>query len=181
MIVATLYTVGHGSRDVDELLALLGDTGVRLVVDARSTPRSRRFPQFGYGPLGARLEAGGIAYDWRRVLGGLRRPEGRPRHPGLAEPSLQAYAEHMEGAQFKAAAARLVAEAEAQAVCILCAERDPARCHRSLIADWLVAQGHRVVHLIAAGRSREHMLHAAARLDSGRLYYLGGGAQRELF
>lgn len=179
--MATLYTVGHGSRDVDELIAMLSDAGVRLVVDARSTPRSRRFPQFGYGPLGARLQAERIDYDWRRMLGEMRRTPERPRHPGLAEPSLQAYAEHMESAGFRAATQRLAAEAAERAVCILCAERDPARCHRALIADWLVAQGHRVVHLIAAGRSREHMLHAAARLDSGRLCYLGGGVQRQLF
>jgi uncharacterized protein (DUF488 family) len=179
--VAILYTAGHGSRDVDELVAMLREAGVRLVVDARSTPRSRSFPQFGYGPLGARLEAEGIGYDWRRVLGGLRRLEGRPRHPGLDEPSLQAYAEHMESSAFQIAAAHVAAEAEERVVCILCAEREPAHCHRSLIADWLVARGYRVVHLIAPGRTREHALHAAARLDGGRLCYLGGGMQRELF
>ena len=179
--MALLYTVGHGSRDVDDLLAMLHEAGVRLVVDARSTPRSRRYPQFGYGPLGARLEADGIDYDWRRVLGGMRRVPERPRHPGLAEASLQAYAEHMESDQFRAAAQRLAAQAAERAVCILCAERDPARCHRSLIADWLVVQGHRVVHLVAAGRSREHALHGAARLDHGRLCYLDDGMQRELF
>ncbi len=179
--MATLYTIGHGSRDVDELLAMLREAAVRLVVDARSTPRSRRFPQFGYGPLGARLEADGIGYDWRRVLGGVRRLEGRPRHPGLDELSLQAYAEHMESPAFQLAAAQLAAEAEEQPLCVLCAEREPASCHRSLIADWLVSQGHRVVHLVAPRHSREHVLHASARLDGGRLCYLGGGLQRELF
>jgi uncharacterized protein (DUF488 family) len=176
-----LYTIGHGSRDVDELVAMLEDADVRLVVDARGTPRSRRFPQFGYGPLGARLEAKGIAYDWRRVLGGMRRAPERPRHPGLSEPSLQAFAEHMESDEFRVAAERLAAEAVSETVCVLCAERDPTRCHRSLIADWFVARGRRVVHLLAPGRSCKHALHAAARLDSGRLCYLGGGLQRALF
>ncbi len=179
--MTTLLTIGHGSRDVDELLAMLRDAGVRLVVDARSTPRSRRFPQFGYGPLGARLEAEGIDYDWRRALGGMRRAPERLRHPGLAEAPLRAYAEYMESEEFRTAAQRLAENAAERAVCVLCAERDPARCHRSLVADWLVAQGHRVVHLLAPGRSRDHVLHPAARLDSGRLCYLDDGMQRELF
>jgi len=179
--VANLYTVGHGTRDLDELVAILNGAGVRKLIDARSTPRSRRFPHFGYGPLGARLAAEGVGYDWRRVLGGRRRLEGRPRHPGLTDPAFQAYAEYMEGDAFRSAVLQLAVEAGSEAICLMCAERDPDRCHRSLIADWLVAQGHRVVHLIASGQSREHRLHPAVRLDGGRLCYLGGDVQQELF
>jgi uncharacterized protein (DUF488 family) len=180
--VATVYSIGHGSRDLDSFVALLEGAGIDALVDVRAVPRSRRHPQFGYGPLGARLAAEGLAYEWRgRALGGLRRAGDANRHGGLAEPAFRAYAEHMEGAVFRAAAEALVQAANAARVCMMCAERDPAQCHRSLIADWLLARGHRVVHLLDGGVTRQHALHPAARREGDVLHYAGGGAQGDLF
>lgn len=180
--MATLYSIGHGARDLDGFLALLKAAGIARLVDVRAVPRSRRHPHFGYGPLGARLDAEGLAYAWcGRALGGLRRAGDANRHGGLAEPAFRAYAEHMEGAVFRAAAEALVESAEATRVCMMCAEREPAQCHRSLIADWLLAHGHRVRHLLDGGVVREHRLHPAARREGDVLHYAGGGAQGSLF
>jgi uncharacterized protein (DUF488 family) len=145
-------------------------------------PRSKRHPHFGHGPLGVALHAAGVAYDWRgRALGGLRRGANEARHPGLAVPAFRAYAEHMESEAFVDAGRALAESAAGERICMMCAERDPAQCHRSLIADWLVANGHRVIHLIEPGKSREHVLHASALVVDGAVRYARGDAQGQLF
>lgn len=180
--MATVYSIGHGSRDLDRFVALLKGARIERLIDVRAVPRSRRHPQFGYGPLGARLAAEGLDYDWQgRALGGLRRAGDASRHSGLAEPAFRAYAEHMESAAFAAAAEALAQGAQAARVCMMCAEREPAQCHRALIADWLLTHGHRVVHLLDGGARREHVLHPAVRVEGELLHYADRSAQGELF
>ena len=180
--MATLYTVGHGARSTDALIALLGEARIDCLIDVRAVPRSRRHPHFGYGPLGARLQAEDISYGWRgKALGGLRRGGDSGRHPALAEPAFRAYAEHMESEVFRAAIQELIDRALAERICLMCAESDPRRCHRSLIADWLTVRGHCVVHLIAPGESVEHVVNSAVRLEAGVLHYVLGGPQMNLF
>ncbi len=180
--MAVVYSAGHGNRSVEALIELLLAAGIRRLVDVRAVPRSRRFPHFGYGPLGAALEAAGIGYEWRgRDFGGLRRSEGELQHPALTQAAFRAFATHMEGKAFRRAAGELASGAQAERVCIMCAERDPAHCHRSLIADWLVANGHRVSHLVEPGEAREHVLHRAAVVVEGTIRYAGGGPQGRLF
>ena len=118
------------------------------MIDVRAFPVSRRHPQFSREALATTLHAAGIAYQWQgRALGGYRSVP---------------YREHMKTAPVRAAAAALAGRGDA--VCIMCAESNPAECHRSHIADWLVMQGHRVVHLLAPGRSVEHALHPQEEL-----------------
>ena len=105
----------------------------------RAYPASRRHPQFSKESLRNSLEQAGIAYRWEgKALGGMR----------------ASYADHMLTEQFQFAARAL--SAIPGAVCIMCAERDPADCHRSLIADWLVANGEEVVHLLDPRKQRAH-------------------------
>lgn len=180
--MAIVYSVGHGNRSVEGLLGILVAAGIRRLVDVRAVPRSRRHPHFGYGPLGAALQAAGIDYDWRgKPLGGMRRAADDTRHVALREPAFRSYAAHMEGASFRAEAAALAAASAQERTCMMCAERDPAQCHRSLIADWLVANGHEVVHLIESGESRTHVLHPAALSIDGTLDYSANGPQGSLF
>jgi uncharacterized protein (DUF488 family) len=111
-----------------------------MLVDVRAYPVSRRHPQFTRDVLQATLADAGIAYAWEgKALGGYRKVP---------------YPEHMKSAQFRAAAAALAARTASS--CIMCAETNPDECHRRHIADWLVRKGHRVVHLLAPGDSREH-------------------------
>ena len=105
----------------------------------RAYPASRRHPQFSKQALSASLEEAGIVYLWEgKALGGMR-------------PS---YADHMQTEQFQSAA-RVLSSIEGH-VCIMCAESNPAECHRSFIADWLVAHGERVTHLLDLGCRQEH-------------------------
>ena len=109
-------------------------------MDVRAFPVSRRHPQFSREPLSATLEEAGIRYAWQgKALGGYR--EGP-------------YQEHMRTPLFRDAAAALANRAEP--ICLMCAESDPAQCHRAHIADWLVAHGVQVLHLLGQGRSAEH-------------------------
>jgi uncharacterized protein (DUF488 family) len=105
----------------------------------RAYPASRRHPQFSREPLVSALTAVSIEYRWEgKALGGMRK----------------SYADHMQTEEFQAAAAALTQRKDR--VCIMCAESNPADCHRSFIADWLVAHGSRVMHLIDLGQQREH-------------------------
>jgi uncharacterized protein (DUF488 family) len=170
--VATVYTVGHGARSAEELVLILRQAGVKTLVDVRAYPVSRRHPHFSREKLKASLVEAGIAYDWQgEALGGFRKGGEHSAHTALRHPMFRAYAEHMEKQSFQKAAAALAATAER--VCIMCAEGDPAHCHRSLIADWLVVHGHHVVHLLGGNESRAHVLNPAARNEGGRLIYAG--------
>jgi uncharacterized protein (DUF488 family) len=167
----TLYTVGHGTRQLDELIALLQAAGIESLVDVRAHPRSQRHPQFNDDSLRAACERTGIVYHWAgRQLGGRR--ASRPDSPHIAlEEGRRGFADHMDTEAFRKGAAQLQHLAARGACAILCAEREPARCHRALIADYLTLQGTRVVHLIAPGESHEHLLSPEARRESAALVY----------
>ena len=167
----TLYTVGHGNRTIEELLGLLRAVGVVTLVDVRAQPRSRHNPQFNDDSLRSACENAGITYHWAgRHLGGMR--ETRPDSPHQAlDKGLRGFADHMDTEAFQRGAFQLQ-QLVANGVCaMLCVERDPAYCHRVLIADYLVLQGMRVMHLMGPGETREHLLSTEARRESAALIY----------
>jgi uncharacterized protein (DUF488 family) len=172
--MATIFTIGHGARSASDFVSRLREASITRLVDVRAFPASRRNPQFARESLGPTLEQAGIRYDWRgKALGGFRKGGEQSRHSALKHPMFRAYAEHMEAGSFVAAANDLANLGETERVCIMCAERDPAHCHRSLIADWLTTRGHRVMHLLEPGVEREHVLNPDLHVDQGRLLYLG--------
>ncbi len=167
-----VYTVGHSNRPLDGLLALLQRAGISNLVDVRAYPQSRRHPQFGEQALRAGIAGAGMSYHWAgRQLGGRRQPQADSPHRALSEPGFRAYADYMESAAFQSAAMQLLRLAGRGSTAILCAERRPERCHRSLIADYLSLQGVHVIHLIEPGEQRDHALSPQARRESGRLVY----------
>ena len=177
--MATLYTLGHGARSGQGFVGLLRDAAISKLVDVRAFPASRRNPQFSRARLATMLAPHHIGYDWRgEALGGFRKGGEHSVHTALKHPMFRAYAEHMESCTFVRAGEALAVAAESERTCIMCAESDPAHCHRSLIADWLVARGHRVIHLLEEQRQREHLLNPFAVVEEGRLVYRG--AQRKL-
>lgn len=139
--MGTIYTVGHGARSADDLIWILKEAGVEILVDVRAFPVSKRHPHFSREELEASLAQAGMGYEWHgKALGGYRKVP---------------YPEHMKTLAFREAAAALAARQDP--TCLMCAERNPDDCHRRHIADWLVARGHRVVHLLAPASSREHI------------------------
>jgi uncharacterized protein (DUF488 family) len=151
-------------------------------VDVRTSPRSRRHPHFDGPALAAGLDAAGIVYAHLRDLGGFRRPRAESPHTGLRVDAFRGYADHMETEAFARAVERLLAWARAEPTAVMCAEADPARCHRRLLSDALAVRGVRVEHIVGEGERRAHALTAGARVVGGRLIYgAGGAAQASLF
>lgn len=171
--MATVFTIGHGTRTTDALIAALRASGVTLLVDVRRFPGSRRHPHLARAALEVSLPAAGIEYSWRGdALGGRRRAPDRPtRHPAWRVDAFRHYADWMDGPEFQAALRALEADAAARPLAVMCAETPWWRCHRRLIADALVARGHRVVHIMDAGREQEHRLTPSARVVRRRPVY----------
>ncbi len=171
--MATVYTIGHSTRSLDELVAALEAHGIRTLVDIRSFPMSRRMPHFNRESLEVELPAHGIAYVWMKELGGRRKKilKDSP-NTGLRNDSFRNYADHMLTEEFARAVERLLEIAADSNTAIMCAERVYFQCHRMLVSDYLTAHGHMVLHIDDDKRPlREHKLMAEARLVDGRLLY----------
>ena len=146
--------------------------GVTNLVDVRARPFSARHPHFDAPRLRAALEAAGIVYhEAGRQLGGMRAARADSRHVALREAGLRAYAEHMDSETFELGAAHLMRLATRGVTAVMCAERSPEHCHRSLLSDFLNLRGVRVVHLLAPGEEREHALRPEARRECAKLIY----------
>ena len=168
----TVFTIGHGVRSGDELIATLVEAGVRTLVDVRRFPGSRRNPQFNQAPLAAALEPARIAYRHAVELGGrLSGERGEERFTCIRVPAFRSYAARMGTDGWQEALAAALAEPAPQ--CFMCAETVPWRCHRRLISELLVARGHTVVHLLAPGRREHHRLGGDAEARDGKLYLCG--------
>jgi uncharacterized protein (DUF488 family) len=173
-----MWTVGHSTRALDELIALVRAHGVTHVADVRKLPRSRRHPQFDADTLPVALGAAGLGYTHVAGLGGLRRGEPASINRAWKHPSFRAYADYMQTPAFAAELDRLLALARRERVAIMCAEAVWWRCHRSLIADVLVARGEPVLHILTPDRAEPHALREFARVENGRVTYPG---EPELF
>jgi uncharacterized protein (DUF488 family) len=170
----SIYSVGHGTRPIEEFLEVLRAAEVKTLADIRSAPGSRRHPQFGQAALAASLDAAGIEYVHLRGLGGRRDAAQDSPNVALKVDAFRGYADHMSTEEFVADYARLVAIARERPTAFMCAETLWWRCHRRLVSDRLTVDGWDVVHLLAPGKSEPHRLWDVARVVNGRLVYDGG-------
>jgi uncharacterized protein (DUF488 family) len=169
-----VWTIGHGTRTIDDFLTTLQDARIRALADVRSAPGSRRHPQFGQSALASSLAAAGIEYVHLRGLGGRREAVPDSPHVALKVDAFRGYADHMASAEFAADYARLVAMALESATAFMCAETLWWRCHRRMLSDRLTADGWEVAHLLAPGKSEPHRMWDVARVVDGTLVYDGG-------
>ncbi len=172
--MATLYTIGHSTRPLDEFIAVLQAHSIQTLVDIRSFPMSRRFPHFNRETLEEALADAGIQYVWLKELGG-RRKKLRDDSPNVAlrNESFRNYADYMLTQDFERGIAELINLAEHSHTAYMCAERVYFRCHRMLVSDWLVAHGHEVFHIDGTGPVKNHALMPEARLIEGQVIYRG--------
>jgi uncharacterized protein (DUF488 family) len=172
--LAILHTIGHSTRTLEELVETLRAHQIRILVDVRAFPMSRRLPQFNRESLAETLPASGIRYVWMTNLGGYRKKilEESP-NIALRNDSFRNYADYMLTADFESAMEELIKLAEEAPTAYMCAERVYFHCHRMLVSDWLVAHGHEVLHIDGTGPVRPHKLTAEARMIDGRLIYRG--------
>jgi uncharacterized protein (DUF488 family) len=168
-----LFTIGHGTRAAEDLVALLRAHGVRFLADIRTVPRSRRNPQFNRETLAATLEQAGIGYAHVPALGGLRHPRRDSINTAWRNDSFRGYADHMQTPAFAEALGGLLAQARAAPTAVMCAESVPWRCHRSLLGDAATARGVPVFHIMTATRAQPHRMTDSARVQGDRVTYPG--------
>ncbi|HUF29330.1 MAG TPA: DUF488 domain-containing protein [Gemmatimonadaceae bacterium] len=167
---SAVFTIGHSVRAIEAFLELLARHAIEHLVDVRRFPASRRHPHFGGPSLAPTLSTHGVAYTHLPDLGGRRSPQPGSRQLGWRNASFRAYADYMQTDEFELETARLLTIAERERSVVMCAESLPWRCHRSLIADALVARGVPVLHILDAGL-RMHELPPFARVRESRVEY----------
>ncbi len=172
--MATIYTIGHSTRSLENLIEALQAHSIKTLVDIRAFPMSRRLPHFNRESLEKALPKAGIRYMWMKELGG-RRKKSLEDSPNLAlrNQSFRNYADYMLTPGFEHALAELITLGEQSRTAYMCAERVYFHCHRMLVSDWLVAHGHEVLHIDDAKPPKPHQLMQEARLIDGKLIYRG--------
>jgi uncharacterized protein (DUF488 family) len=171
ILPTVVLTVGHSNRPLEEFLHVLRAHRVTLIIDVRKMPGSRRNAQFSRDLLPQALYEAGIGYVHLPGLGGLRRRTPGSPNAGWENASFQGYADYMLTSEFERSLEELLKQARGQRAALMCAEAVPWRCHRSLIADALVARGIAVAHLLSASRARPHALRSWAHVNGVRVTY----------
>ncbi|MGH8193411.1 MAG: DUF488 family protein [Woeseiaceae bacterium] len=166
-----IFTIGHSTRSLDELVAILRAHGVERVVDVRTIPRSRHNPQFNRESLGKALHNRRLNYRHMKALGGLRKARPDSSNTGWRNASFRGFADYMQTESFAQALEQLMKLAEQKPTAIMCAEAVPWRCHRSLIADALTTRGYEVRDIMSATNARPHVLMSLARVQGRRITY----------
>lgn len=155
-----IKTIGHSNHPIERFVELLQAGGVERLVDVRSMPWSRRFPQFGRERLAKSLAEAGIAYAWEgEALGG--KPKAGSGYDDLASRP-----------EFKEAIGRLIADRAGTSLCLMCAEKEPLDCHRTvLVSRRLAERAVPIEHLLADGTVKPH-----AEIEEALLKKAGGDA-----
>ena len=178
VLTSIFLTVGHSTRSVAEFAGLLQRAGARFVIDVRAFPRSRTNPQFNFDVLPASLAEWQIGYRHLQSLGGLRghrRDQGPSPNTYWENLSFRNYADYTTTEAFRAGLAELWGFGRSHTCAVMCAEAVWWRCHRRIIADYLLAEGEGVFHIMGAGKVEPAALNpAAVRQHGGSLVYPGG-------
>lgn len=168
-----IWTIGHSTRAAEEFVEILREHQIEALVDVRSFPGSRRFPHFNKPELSRHLDSIRLLYLHTPALGGRRRPSPDSKNTAWQNPSFRGYADHMESEEFLKGIEALLELTQTKRTAVMCAEALWWRCHRSLIADFLKANGVEVIHILDARKTVSHPYTSAARLVEGRLSYEG--------
>jgi uncharacterized protein (DUF488 family) len=156
---------------IERFVRILQAHSITMLVDIRTIPRSRHNPQFNSESLEESLKHAGIEYVHLKELGGLRHPVKDSENTGWRNLSFRGYADHMQTEEFEAGLDRLVALSTGFVAAVMCAEGNPYRCHRSLLADTLAVRGIRAVHISSSRPGRLHTLTPFAKVTGQRIRY----------
>jgi uncharacterized protein (DUF488 family) len=167
-----VYTVGHSTRDFDEVLAMLQQNDITHLVDVRSSPSSRKYPQWNQSAIIDALPPD-IEYRWIPKLGGRRHtPKGASSVNGAWRvKAFRNYADYMESDDFKEGLNELLELAEYGRPVIMCSEAVPWRCHRRLISDALIVAGADVLDIMSTTAVKPAVLNKHARVQDGHITY----------
>jgi uncharacterized protein (DUF488 family) len=168
-----IFTIGHSNRPIEVFLRLLDAHGIQRVADIRTIPRSRHNPQFNADALSESLPAAGIDYVPLKELGGLRHSKSDSINTAWKNASFRGFADYMQTPEFAAGIDSLIKIAAEKTTAIMCAEAVPWRCHRSLVADALVARGIGVDHIVSVAPAKPHVLTSFAIVRGKQVTYPG--------
>jgi uncharacterized protein (DUF488 family) len=166
-----IYTIGHSTRTLEELIELLQTFSIEMLVDVRSYPGSRRYPYFNKENLSIELAAKDILYLHIPYLGGRRKPSPRSKNIAWKNEAFRGYADYMETHEFKKGMVELEKIGNRYRTAFLCSEAVWWLCHRSMIADYLKVKGWKVLHILNNKKAEEHPYTAAAKIVDGNLLY----------
>lgn len=166
-----VFTLGHSTRKLSELIKILEAYGIREVVDIRTIPRSRTNPQFNEKRLAAGLKKHHMLYKHMKGLGGLRRPSKDSINTYWRNASFRGFADYMQTKDFRKNIDVLTKMARSKRIVLMCAEAVPWRCHRSLIADALTVKGIKVKHVFSATNAKDHELTKSAKIRKTGIIY----------
>lgn len=167
----TIWTIGHSTRSLAEFMAMLHSFHIELVVDIRSFPGSRKFPQYNKEALEISLPQYNLKYIHLKNLGGRRKVKPDSKNTGWRHIAFQGYADYMETDAFKKGIIELEKNALKQRTVYMCSEVVWWRCHRSMVSDYLKVRGWKVMHIMGIGKDAEHPYTAPARIVNGVLSY----------
>jgi uncharacterized protein (DUF488 family) len=169
-----IFTIGHSTRPIPDFVELLRSGPANLVVDVRTVPKSRHNPQYNEDSLPAELAPFQVGYERIAELGGLRgkSPDVPPQVNGYWQnQSFHNYADYALSDAFAAAVDQLLAVASERPTAIMCAEAVWWRCHRRIIADYLLVRGWPVLHLMGNDRVVAASLTPGAKVDGTAIVY----------
>jgi uncharacterized protein (DUF488 family) len=172
ILFSRIWTIGHSTRQIGDFIAALKANEIKLVVDVRMLPGSKRYPQFNKEELANSLGRVGIGYEHLPELGGRRKP--RPDSPNTAwrNAAFRGYADYMQTETFRRGIDRLFDLSEKSGpTAIMCAEAVWWRCHRGLISDYLKVRDIEVTHILNPTKNEPHPFTSAARIVDGQLSY----------
>ena len=162
-----IWTVGHSTRSAEEFGEILRAHGIEVLVDVRTYPGSRRYPQFNREALAEQLASEKIRYQHEPRLGGRRTPRADSHNTTWRNAQFRGYADHMETDDFKNGVRELLELASTKRVAIMCAEAVWWRCHRRIVADYLMAAGEAVFHIMGPKKVEPARLTRGASIDAG--------------
>ena len=167
----TIWTIGHSTRPFEEFVEMLRSFDIQEVVDIRSFPGSRKFPQYNKETLAITLPENKISYTHLRELGGRRRTNKESKFTEWRVLAFRSYADYMETDEFKEGILELEKIAAKKRIAYMCSEAVWWRCHRSMVSDYLKVRGWEVLHIMAIGKEEEHPYTGPAKVINGVLYY----------
>jgi len=177
---APIYTIGHSTRPIDEFIGILQAHGIAQLVDIRTIPKSRHNPQFNRETLPASLKPAAIEYRHMPGLGGLRRAKPDSTNTGWRNAAFRGFADYMQTPEFRESLDALIQFAAGTPTAIMCAEAVPWRCHRSLVADALVARGLPVMEILSETKVQPHPMTLFARVEDEQVTYPGARESKNL-
>ncbi len=167
----SIYTIGHSTHSMETFVAMLKSFNIQTVVDIRSLPGSRKFPQFDKENMEIVLPEIGIEYIHLKELGGRRKVKKDSHNTRWRNDSFKGYADYMETEDFKKAILHLENIAKKGTTAYMCAEAVWWRCHRSMVSDYLKAKGWNVLHIMNVNKVEPHRYTQPARIIDGTVCY----------